>query len=169
MPHSKKTKAQLEREIRALNAELAKRRGGATVPEEELMKAVGFGAFAHDIMKGVDLKPLAAKAVIGFIWGYTVMSAAGSITSAVALMTLPAWVTFAFSVLIAMCGVYVALATVVPVTNFTYNSAADLVGWLRKEYSAAKGWAADAMHDYKAEAALKDAKRELDITHAPAH
>lgn len=166
----RKTKAQLEAEIKRMQRKMEEMRDGSIpVEDAELQKAVGFGAFAHDIIKGIDLKPIAVKAVLGFIWGYTVMSVSGSVVSAIALLAMPAWITFMVNVLVVMCFLYAALATVVPVTNFTYNSASDLVSWVRKEYAVAKSWAADAIHDYKSEEAMKQAKRELNATPAAAH
>jgi hypothetical protein len=176
MPHSKKSKAQIDAEIRAkrkelreLEAEIAKRRSGATIEDEALSKAIGFGAFAHDIMKGIDLKPVAAKMVLAFIWGYTLMTVNGKVLSALALVTMPAWINFVLAVLVSIAFVYTALATVVPVSNFVYNLGTDIVGFVRREYHAAKQWAADAMHDYRLEHAKDVAERDLAQATAATH
>lgn len=161
-PTSREQMAKMQRDIEALSAELAERRSAADLrsPVHAANDPMMFGALAQSLVAGLPLREFAIKATIGFIYGYTLGVVGSSIIAAMALLALPAWITFVFSVLIGMALIYVALGTVIPVTNFTYNTFAKIGNFVKKESLAAREWVEKTAHELKHEHSVRTAERE---------
>lgn len=162
--------AKLEEQNRLLRQELAARREAADLrTEPSANDPVMFGALAQSIVAGLPLKEFAIKATLGFIYGYTLGVVGQAAITAFALLAMPAWINFVVAVLITMATIYVALTTVVPVSNFTYNSVAKIGSFVKRETLAARDWVERTAHDVRTEVERRKAAREIASGTVAAH
>lgn len=109
---------------------------------------------------GERVKQLAIKSVIAFIYGYTLGVAGTSVVAAVALLTMPAWITFVINVAIVAGIVWFAMGTTGPVVNLVYNGAGSLRKFLSREFHGAKEWMQKATHEIREQHEKRTALRE---------
>jgi hypothetical protein len=162
--------AKLEEQNRLLRQELAARREAADLrTEPSANDPVMFGALAQSIVAGLPLKEFAIKATIGFIYGYTLGVAGQWAVGAFALLAMPVWINFVVAVLITMAVIYVGITTIMPTSNFVYNTGAKTLGFIKRETLAARDWVERTAHDVRTEVERRKAAREIASGTVAAH
>lgn len=164
----------VETERVALAAEIKKLRTEATAGIEAIREDIAankemlenpeaggfaFGQLAQSIVQGLPMKEFAVKATIAFIYGYTLGMVGTYIAGALALLAMPAWITFVLTTLLVVCLVYVAITTTWPVSSFTYNTVAKTFAFIKRETLAAREWVEKTAADIRADAAQREVAR----------
>lgn len=133
------TKATLEAQIAKLEAELHAARSGANInPEAE---PLGYEAGSMLGMLGINWKTFAAKAVVGFGYGYLVSTLLNATLGIVGIATWPVLVAVFAHVMAIALSIYFILMTAGVVTDFIVD---ELPAHARSAYSTATKWLGNA-------------------------
>lgn len=134
------SKSELRAQLEAAQQQLNEMRLSAMPQLNPEAMGAALGNLAAELSARTNLSSVAIKVAIGFVYGYTMMIACNATLMTIALLSIPAWITFVVNVLIAIAFVYATWLTITPVTNVVYNAGEKAVMFLRNEYHSLRGF-----------------------------